>query len=105
MPSINSARYAQQIIQTESHESPSFLRKVHRLDPPRRTTVRKSLHRPIVLGSALKSSRKKSPDFVSYKYGDLPILWSSTLEALKIVKLGGYGYRSRKWAIIECINK
>ena len=34
MPSINSARYAQRIIQTESHESPSFLRKVHRLDPP-----------------------------------------------------------------------
>ena len=32
MPSINSARYAQRIIQTESHESPSFLRKVHRLD-------------------------------------------------------------------------
>ena len=31
---INSARYAQRIIQTESHESPSFLRKVHRLDPP-----------------------------------------------------------------------
>ena len=34
MPSINSAQYAQRIIQTESHESPSFLRKVHRLDPP-----------------------------------------------------------------------
>ena len=34
MPSINSARYAQRIIQTENHESPSFLRKVHRLDPP-----------------------------------------------------------------------
>ena len=34
MPSINSARYAQRIIQTESHESPSFLREVHRLDPP-----------------------------------------------------------------------
>ena len=34
MPSINSARYAQRIIQTESHESPSFLRKVHRLDLP-----------------------------------------------------------------------
>ena len=34
MPSINSARYAPRIIQTESHESPSFLRKVHRLDPP-----------------------------------------------------------------------
>ena len=36
MPSINSARYAQRIIQTESHESPSFLKKVHRLDPPDR---------------------------------------------------------------------
>ena len=36
MPSINSARYAQRVIQTESHESPSFLRKVHRLDPPLR---------------------------------------------------------------------
>ena len=34
MSSINSARYAQRIIQTECHESPSFLRKVHRLDPP-----------------------------------------------------------------------
>ena len=34
VPSINSARYAQRIIQTESPESPSFLRKVHRLDPP-----------------------------------------------------------------------
>ena len=34
MPSINSARYAQRIIQTENHESPSFLRKVHRLDLP-----------------------------------------------------------------------
>ena len=34
MPSINSARYAQRIIQTENYESPSFLRKVHRLDPP-----------------------------------------------------------------------
>ena len=34
MPSINSARYAQRITQTESHESPSFLRKVHRLDSP-----------------------------------------------------------------------
>ena len=34
MPSINSARYAHRIIQTESHEIPSFLRKVHRLDPP-----------------------------------------------------------------------
>ena len=34
MPSINSARYTQRIIQTEIHESPSFLRKVHRLDPP-----------------------------------------------------------------------
>ena len=34
MPSINSVRYAQRIIQTESHESPSFLGKVHRLDPP-----------------------------------------------------------------------
>ena len=34
MPSINSALHAQRIIQMESHESPSFLRKVHRLDPP-----------------------------------------------------------------------
>ena len=33
----------------------------------RRTPVRKSLRRPIVLGSALKSFRKTSPDFVSYK--------------------------------------
>ena len=32
--------------------------------------------------SALKSSRKKSPNCVSYKYGDLPILWSFNLEAL-----------------------
>ena len=39
MPSINSARYAQRIIQTESHESPSFLRKVHRLDPPKRVNT------------------------------------------------------------------
>ena len=32
--------------------------------------------------SALKSSHKKSPDCVSYKSGDLPILWSFNLEAL-----------------------
>ena len=32
--------------------------------------------------SALKSSRKKYPDCVSYKQGDLPILWSFNLEAL-----------------------
>ena len=38
VPSINSARYAQRI-QTESHESPSFLRKVHRLDPPESVPV------------------------------------------------------------------
>ena len=30
-----------------------------------RTTIRKSLRMPIVLGSALKSSRKKFPDFDS----------------------------------------
>ena len=29
----------QRIIQTESHERPSFLRKVHRLDPPVRMSV------------------------------------------------------------------
>ena len=34
--------------------------------------------------SALKSSRKKPPDCVSYKYGDLPILWSFNLEALQM---------------------
>ena len=33
--------------------------------------------------SDLKSSGKKSPYCVSYKSGDLPILWSFNLEALK----------------------
>ena len=42
MPSINSARYAQRIIQTGSHESPSFLRKVHRLDPPHKMCTKGS---------------------------------------------------------------
>ena len=43
MPSINSALYAQPIIQTESHESPSFLRKVHRLDPPDYQSINQSI--------------------------------------------------------------
>ena len=55
MPSINSARYAQRIIQTESHESPSFLRKVHRSDPPQIRTV---------LSKAV--SREPTPRYILY---------------------------------------
>ena len=41
------------------------LRRVAKIkrEQSQRTTVRKSLRMPIVLGSALKSSRKKTPDF------------------------------------------
>ena len=48
--------------------------------------------------SALKSSRKKSPDSVFDKWRDLPILWPSNLEALKTLLT--YDYRVSQHAYV-----